>query len=605
MAVTLLSDDGPLWSPDDLLKILETGVSWEQIQTMPDTVKLNALTKSQGATPWASVHIEAPSLEGIVDPALEWMYTKGLVYQERDEWVDIRCPWHHEHSEGGQDRAGYSPLGWGTFTHNKQKRSFNCFHDSCNGRHAQDFLDYVGEQGGPAMPVRDHVPEMVSRYVYDRDADGAWDMFGHQKSPQTITSMKNEYARPVFIARDGSKAKPVSPVHLWLTSGSRVLVDGSEYRPGERNKLFRDEHGSLYYNLFYMKPYLDRAVDHELIKPFFDYLDYLIPDDTERTYFLDWLACKVQDPTFRGPAIFMVAEKQGIGRNTLMSIISSMFGSQNMAHIPFGSLVKGGGFNDYQESLFVVVDETLALDDYTTGRKASDKLKEVIDPRPQRTIVNPKYGRQRIVWSVSSYIFLSNHIDGLQLTVGDRRYYALRNAFEPMNPRFFVAINQWLDGKEWQEHLWNALMAREVDTGVMTAPPEQSETMTEVIEAGLTPLSCAVQGFGYFWPTPLVPVRLCRAMIDVLGGANEMFPPKNLDYIFRKVWKENYPASAPGSSPMVVNRTGYKVGIKGGERLVNGGHPDWQETVLTIKEYNEQVMAAKVMRYMEERGFTF
>jgi len=605
MQVKLLKKDGPLWSPDDLLKILETGVSWEAIQNTPDLVKKNALTKTQGATPWAGIHIEAPSIEGIVDPALEWLYSQEMVYQERDHWVDIRCPWHHEHSEGGKDSAGYSPLGWGEESHNKQFRGFNCFHDSCGAKHAQDFLEYVAEQSGLELPVRDYVPEMISRYVYDRTVDGCWDLVEPSAVPVSMAAMKNLYARKIRVVHADGKVKGVSPVTLWLSSPSRVDVNGAEYRPGERSKLFRNEDGHLKYNLFHMKHHDDQPVDQKMIKPFYDYLDYLIPDDTERTYFLDWLACKVQDPAFRGPAIFMVAEKQGIGRNTLVDMIGSMFGHRNMAHVPFNSLVRDGSFNAYQESLFVVVDETLALDDYAVGRKASDKLKEIIDPRPQLALVNPKYGKQREVWTVASYIFLSNHADGLRLTENDRRYYPLRNAFERNTPSYYGKINAWMKGDEWQQHLWNSLMDRDVDIEAFAAPPEASKTMAEVIDAGLTPLSCAIQGLGHFWPTPLIPVKLGKALISLLSAANGMFPEKNLDYIFRQVWKENFPAASRSSVAMKVKGVQYRLGVQSGTREVHPDHPDWGNTRLAIEEYNETEMATKVMEYMEERGFEF
>lgn len=605
MPVTLLKSDGPLWSPDDLLKVLETGVTWAQIQTAPDMVKKKALVKTQGSTPWAGVHVQAPSVDGIIDSALEWLYTEGKVYQERDEWVDIRCPWHSEHTEADKDKAGYSPLGWGSDGAHKA-RGFNCFHDSCKGRHGQDFLEYVATHGGPELPVYEHVPELLTRFVYDRAEDGFWDLVEPLAVPQKVAALKNEFANPVRVVQADGKIKSVSPVALLLNNPARVKVAGAEYSPGHRSKLFMNERGHLKYNLFDMPAYEDRAIDESMTAPFYDYLDYLIPSDDERNFFLDWLACKVQDPTFRGPALFMVAEKQGIGRTTLMDILAKMFGHQNTKNVSFDELIAGGNFNAYLESLLVVVNETLALSDYASGKKSSDKLKELIDPRPVLTTINPKYGKQRDVWSVSSYVFLSNHIDGLKLTEGDRRYYAIRNAFERNTPEFYGAINHWMNGSEWQEHLWNSLLERDVDIEAMAAPPARSATMDEVIDASGSALDVAVEAFGLFWPTGLIPVRLGKSLITMLAGGNDMFPEKNRDFILRKVWKDHYPSASKGSVPMAVKGLGqYRFGIQSGDRLVNSDHTAWPDTRAAIEEYNEAEMAGKVMEYMEERGFVF
>jgi hypothetical protein len=332
MPVTLTTMDGPLWAPDDLLKVLQTGVRWDDIVNDRAKVRQNKMS-FQGATTWSPVHVEACSVTGIVDPALEWLYEQGVVYQERGDWVDIRCPWHSEHSTHGpgDDRAGYSPLGWGGDY--AKSRGFNCFHDSCKAVHrgALDFLEYMAATGGPELPMFDYVPELLSNYVYDPTGDCVWPVATQAvPKPWSMQAMRNVYARNIRYVNHEGKVKAASPVSLWMVNAARVQVSGAEYRPGERNALFLDDGGNLKVNLFRMEEYEDTPIDHERLELFYEYVEFLIPIEEEREYFLDWLACKVQDPCFRGPALFMVADKQGIGRNSLLVMVGMLFGLRHM-----------------------------------------------------------------------------------------------------------------------------------------------------------------------------------------------------------------------------------------------------------------------------------
>ena len=605
MAVKLVSFKGPRWTPDDLLRVLETGLTWSDIISDDTTRLKQALVKSLGATAWSPVHVQAPSHQGIVDPALEWLYEQNLVYQERDEWVDIRCPWHLEHTEKGNDRAGYSPLGWGERKY-VNTRTFNCFHNSCADRTSLDFLEYIAAHGGPELPAYDHVPEMVAKYVYDASQDCCWDVTSQSHSPVSYTMpvMRNLHPNPVKYITFNGELKTASPVAMWVKNPARVTVQGVQYSPVHRSRLFRTAQGDMMYNLFTMNEYRDEPVDKAAIKVFYDYLEYLIPAEDEREFFIDWLACKVQSPAFRGPALFMVAEIQGIGRNTLTDMVGSLFGRRHVQHVPFHKLLTNTAYNTFQESLFVVVDETLAVDDYTTNRKAADILKEMIDPKIQTVTVNPKYGRQRMVDSVASFWFLSNHTDGLKLTEGDRRYYAIRNASQRATPAYFGMINRWLESDHWQQHLWNDLKARPVDIEAMAAPPPASNAMAEVIQAGKSALDLTVEGFIKAWPTPAIPRKLIFDIVKRVGEGTGVMPAKGLEAIFKRVCKVAAPPAHRDSTPVGVDGNQYRVYLLASvhDRVFTSNHACWTATVEAIRAYDPNDMLAKVLDYLSDNG---
>jgi|GEM_PF-2432266 len=79
------------------------------------------------------------------DPVLDWLvangHTTGVV---GPKFFEVICPWAHEHTDGN-GTAGFTPAGYNPgFDH-----AFSCFHEHCQGRGKNQFLDWVVEQGGP------------------------------------------------------------------------------------------------------------------------------------------------------------------------------------------------------------------------------------------------------------------------------------------------------------------------------------------------------------------------------------------------------------------------------------------------------------------------
>lgn len=76
------------------------------------------------------------------DPILQWLENEGWVLgYEPNGTANIRCPWEHEHSEGGNPNAtSWLPAGLG----GKDRGGFRCLHAHCEGRHTGLFLEKIG-----------------------------------------------------------------------------------------------------------------------------------------------------------------------------------------------------------------------------------------------------------------------------------------------------------------------------------------------------------------------------------------------------------------------------------------------------------------------------
>lgn len=116
----------------------------------------------------------------------------------------------------------------------------------------------------------------------------------------------------------------VSPVDIWLTMPGRVEAAGFRTQPDKDWPIF-EESGKSYINL-YRRPELPEDGDARLGHEF---LEVLLPDERERTWFKQWLGHKLRHPEVPGPSIVMVAQDAfGVGRGTLFKILAALFGRE-------------------------------------------------------------------------------------------------------------------------------------------------------------------------------------------------------------------------------------------------------------------------------------
>jgi hypothetical protein len=493
--VTLHKIDGPRWTPEKLLDVLDLGVTWAEIQKDASLAEKRKGKNMAGATPWAP-KAESPTLDGVIDPVLEWLYEENMVYQELHEWITIECPWCDDHTTGG-NTAGYSPIGHGAGSHSHY-RGFKCFHEHCGHRTGRDFLEWVASQGGPEAAVNDLSGELLAQFAYDPVQDCAWDIRG-DKNPTAIPlkGFNNLYGRTVIALAGDGKPYKTTAAKMWMASPYRVDVYNQTLDPARPERLV-EVNGLLAVNTFKQPRWGDGDIDQDDLEMWLEFIEYLVPVKEERDYFLDWLAAKAQNMGFRGAAILMVAPQQGTGRTTLSDMLATLFDPVNTAHVPFPDLVREGGFNEWQEKPIVFTDETLAISG--TGQyRVYETLKELLDFRPKATTINPKYSKKRVVDVHSSYLMFSNHVNALAAKANDRRIFVIENAHTPWPAEKFNALNKWLheldeDGKPfWAKSVWRWLQKREVDLAAMLEPAPITNQKRQMLDATASLLDIAVR----------------------------------------------------------------------------------------------------------------
>lgn len=468
------------WTPEELLDVLDVGVTWADVTKDINSAKAGNSSRFAGTSLWSPIKPTAASLNGVIDPVLEYLYEQNRVVNDNGEWVTIECPWHEEHTTG-DSFAGYSPIGRGS-EGMSNRRGFHCFHGHCAERTTNDFLQQIAIESGIYAPVIDHVADLVADYAFVAGENSAYRLRGVNKPiGLKMEAFKNAYPKKVRVFDHDGKQKMIAESALWLTSPSRLTLQGLMSDPSSAERVI--EHDNLKYLNTYAHPQWGTGAFKQADVDYFkDFLDYLIPDDTERDYFTQWLAAKVQDPTFKGAAVLMVAPTQGTGRTTLSQMMDLLFTQNNTSKVTFSQLCDGtraGAFNEFLESILVMCDEVMT--DPQIKYTQYESLKDLFDPKAKRVEINRKYGGKAAVMNYSSYLLFTNHEEAIGALGDDRRVYVISNTMTPNTPRYFTELNEWINKGEWMQNVWRWLMTLTPDLEMLNAPAPLTKAKSNMI----------------------------------------------------------------------------------------------------------------------------
>lgn len=488
--VRLCYTNAEYWNPDDLLDVLDVGVSWRDVLKDINVAKQGKSSQFSGTSLWSPIRPTAASLNGVIDPVLEWLYENDMVVSDHGDWVTIVCPWHDGHSGGKGLKditAGYSPVGRGG--ENSNRRGFHCFHDHCSENHTSEFLKEIAIRSGIHAPVVDNVADLVADYAFVGADNSAYRIRGVNKPvPLRMDAFKNMHNKKVAVYDYKGKEKLVAESALWLGSANRLSLQGVICDPSSPERIVT--HDGLNYLNTYAAPQWGKGVyDQKDIDTFKKFMRYLIPRPEQLSYFLQWLAAKAQNATFKGAAILMVAPTQGTGRTTLTDMIATLFTRENVRKVTFSQLVgatESGAFNDFLEAGVVTCDEIMSRN--LSKHKVYESLKDLFDPRPKSMVINTKYGAQRSATVYTSYLLLTNHTDAIGALSGDRRVYVIENTIQPNTPEYFTDLNKWLSiqdvngAPKWAVSVWRWLHTLEPDLEMLHAPAPETEIKARMIE---------------------------------------------------------------------------------------------------------------------------
>jgi hypothetical protein len=243
------------------------------------------------------------------------------------------------------------------------------------------------------------------------------------------TSLR-KFMLPYAIVWEGPKGgiHKDSVVDAWMSDPRRANIDKVQMRPDKPRPTFVED-GLTVYNRYW--PPAHPASGGE-IGTFKTFLVRLIPDQTEREWFWNWLAHKTRKPWVPMVAIIMVAEAFGSGRGTLFNILELLFGADYVVPCEFGELTgtsASARFNDrLANALIATVNEAADEDGHQQARRrlTYEALKNAIEPSPTARQRFEKKGHDAYAQcSARSTIAATNHRDVIKLAREDRRISVL------------------------------------------------------------------------------------------------------------------------------------------------------------------------------------
>ena len=455
------------WSPDNIWTLATLAADFGlDINKLPVKSATRGVKTSITVTPGMPVDD--------TDILLQWLIKNGhVVKDDGGDWVDVKCPNHEEHTTGG-DVGHYSPLGRGGPDW-AMTRAWSCKHGHCAGHKFKHFMKAMAELGAPRVSGLDILPWLQAKYAYivvgARVADLQQRSIGGIYLYDLEDWSKLHKGRVLVPGRD----TPVEIKTAFLEHRKTKKVTDTKYWPvkAEDDTAIITSFGQEFVNNYTPPNHPYTTVDPDV---FLDHIDFLLPDDTERDLFLDWLAHKIQNPDIRSYAMIMIAEDgYGVGRSWLRAMLEKVLqGKVASATLP--QLIGKGtaaenNYNDWAVGCqLLVVEEAkdnMSKDDFYHG---FESFKKNVDTRVTPVRVNPKYGRTRDDFMFFNALIFSNHSDALAIPSNDRRCCVLTNPSVMAGVEYYDRLEGGLSADEAARVYWY-LMERDISGYDHVYPP--------------------------------------------------------------------------------------------------------------------------------------
>lgn len=219
-------------------------------------------------------------------------------------------------------------------------------------------------------------------------------------------------------------------------------------------------------------------------QPWLDLLAYMFPDPDDRKHVERWCATLIAKPERKMIfALLVVSEKQGIGKNTLGTVLAELVGKHN-ASFPREADITSD-YNDWMsETRIAICSEIYSGHSWS----AYNKLKTHVTDEIVR--MERKYMRSVDLPNWTHILACSNSFKALKIADDDRRWFIPKVAEVPWTRDKFVKFRAWLFGQGLGEILHWALNYGDYVLPGEIAP--MSASKLEVIEEARSDAAKAV-----------------------------------------------------------------------------------------------------------------
>jgi len=351
--------------------------------------------------------------------------------------------------------------------------------------------------------------------------------------PETMSGVlaHNKTVIKVPDDRQGKEAgamrdKTVKTYGVWFDSKERSTVYGLVFNP-RAGVLCTDENGNAALNLWRALPVAEpedeqqRARWQQLVQPFLDHVEYLVPVVAEREAFLSWLAHIEQVPGVlpHRHYLMIAPNTQGTGRGWLTALLALVWSGHVALDFNLGDSLRTGFNGALSRKLLVTVAE-VREGISATRHQTAQRLKSLTTDTWRS--INQKYGAQSSELNCARFLVCSNHDDALPLDDTDRRWVVIHNPTKPRDDSYYKRLYGLLDPRAAEHHEFVAavrwwLRQRDISAFNPGARAEMNEAKRSAIGACQSDEDAAAVRLVREWPTDLIDgVRLYNEVYGVM-----------------------------------------------------------------------------------------
>ena len=445
------------------------------------------------------------------DDVLAWLSGQGLLLSKPNSegWAGVVCPNSAEHTDGNPE-GRYMPA----------NRAYCCLHSHCLELDSATFLEWVGENGGPAHTpgLREELlatlmegalakltpndiftdeaaariaeterkelgriekADWYERFAYIQDDESYFDMQDRREvSRQTFNALfRHISCKSIHTGRKVEAS--ICYDENRQAKGAKALV-GITYAAGESVLVERD--GDIYGNRWRDARPPVAAGD---IAPWLDHCRVLVPEPTELAHVLDVMAFKLQHPEVKVNHAILHGGDQGSGKDTMWApFIWSVCGPHLKNRGLLDNDTMSSQFGYALESEILILNE-LKEPDAKERRALANRLKPIIAAPPEMLSVNRKGLHPYQMANRVFVLAFSNDPVPISLDSQDRRWFCIWSQAPRMTPDAAARMWAWYKAGGFAAiAAW--LLARDVSAFNPGAAPASTEFKMNLVEHGMS-----------------------------------------------------------------------------------------------------------------------
>jgi len=249
---------------------------------------------------------------------------------------------------------------------------------------------------------------------------------GRHFAPNVLDSMYSAH----LMGSDkepGDSGKPATKPQDFLLNILRIpRVDSTRYDPANPTEVFLFDQGKRFLNVYMpIFPEADKSLAAEAEDLISGHLDRLIVEPENRSLFLDWCCCLVQQPGKKIRWAPLLQGAQGCGKTVFAEMMRQVLGPTNVKLVDGATLFdKFTGWSS--GSQLACVEEIRVIG---TARHA---VMNMLKPRISNDRITVRRMNTEAVEepNTTNYLLLTNHQDAIAPSEDERRYFVLFSALQ-------------------------------------------------------------------------------------------------------------------------------------------------------------------------------